>query len=146
VIEYSLNGIVFHTLAVIAGGRVGDFQYLHRITGEATIYYRLKVIELNDDSFYSKIIQMQGGSIVKHLSVYVKNAVIYMHYQSEVAEKLYTKLIDINGRVLVVKEFNAKKGSNLLTIPCLEKLPRGVYFLHLNSERRIQTTKVFYSG
>jgi hypothetical protein len=42
VIEYSLNGIVFHTLAVIAGGRVGDFQYLHRITGEATIYYRLK--------------------------------------------------------------------------------------------------------
>jgi hypothetical protein len=143
-VEYSLNGTEFQPLADVEGGRAGTFYYLHYVSNPITIYYRLIVTELNQNFFYSKVVQINIGYSVQPLRVYVNNAIIHISYESDSDEKLTGKIVDVNGRILIKCAFDSKKGRNLFKIQGTERLSRGMYFLQLNNEHRAQTVKLFY--
>ncbi|HEY6506101.1 MAG TPA: ELWxxDGT repeat protein [Chitinophagaceae bacterium] len=139
-IERSTDGSFFTKLSNLAaaGNSTNTKQYTYTdpniaLPGISSLYYRLKMKDLDGKFTYSKIIAVNISSKELVVMLYPNPASenITLMIAALKKETIAYSIIDINGRTVQQKKISINEGSNLLTIET-SAMAAGIYTIVLN--------------
>ncbi|GEM_PF-3050086 len=138
----STNGVQFERVGTVAGsgttGSTNNYQFTDDIEGiSGIIYYRLKDIDYDGNGTYSKIISLRGeNNAATGISVYPNPFVadIKVTVNSSREHMATIRLTNIAGQVLVSKQVMVQRGQNIVVLPELNKLQKGLYIVEFVSD------------
>jgi hypothetical protein len=116
---------------------------LYNINGN-TVYYRLRIVDMDGKYTYSKVIPVKLGQPENMLSVYpnpVDNYVI-VNLFSDNAGNGVLRLIDNSGRQILTKSFIVSNGNNSIAVDQLGNLPKGIYIIQIMFNNNLYNQKV----
>jgi hypothetical protein len=134
-IERSPDGKAFEKIGEVkAKGSNSEYQYLDKIGAFSTIYYRLKINDLDGKSDYSKVVNLTAK--VKGFSAKVYPNPLKDQATIEITTEQKTdvsiELYDVIGRQ--VKRLKVENTEWVLTMPMsMNDLSSGTYFLKISS-------------
>ncbi|MEO6453607.1 MAG: PQQ-dependent sugar dehydrogenase [Ginsengibacter sp.] len=139
-IEYSMNGTSFTYLgSVSAQNPMGGYTFLHPLTYEGTIFYRLKIADLDGSYKYSDIIRVALSNKIK---IIISPSVISDGIMNvNIANPTYTslELISMNGALMLKENVAGKTGK--IKIP-VGKLAPGIYSVRLIGKSNTDVQKI----
>ncbi len=138
----SRNGVEFERVGTVAGsgttGSTNNYQFTDDIEGiSGIIYYRLKDIDYDGNGTFSKIISLRGeNNTATGISVYPNPFVadIKVTVNSTREHMATIRLTNIAGQVLVSKQVMVQRGQNIVVLPELNKLQKGLYVVEFVSD------------
>jgi len=140
-IEYSTDGNHFIRAGHVPASRNMDgseytYRHYHSTTGD--IYYRLAMEEDNGRLNYSSILRVASGNqrTIKIYPSIIADRILNIT-SSVPAKKL--QLINSNGAVVFEKNLNGITGATIINLPVL---PKGLYFVSINSEGHVSRHKI----
>lgn len=142
-IEYSKNAKTFEKIGSVypKGSLTGsDYQFFHALNGAQTVYYRLKMVDLDDTFKYSTIIGIESGN--ENVSTnFVRPSLIDSKTMHLLIEEPFNsfELVSTNGNVLMKRDITNERGD--LDIP-VESVSSGMYIVRLQGNERILNQKV----
>lgn len=95
------------------------------------VFYRLKMVDKNGAAAYSNIVVVKvsaGKNIV--ISPNPVQDVLYVRFTAIQPGKINARVSDVNGKVLIVKQFAVVAGNNQLVMP-VSALTKGYYLLQI---------------
>ena len=99
--------------------------------------------DINGQHSYSEIVKLNVGLIAGTITVrpnpVLTEAIVDIY--SSIAEKVSWTLTDMNGKTVMHRSLNLKKGDNSLNIN-LSSLPTGMYYLKVSGNTINQATKL----
>lgn len=131
-IEFSTDAVQFKPLTVV-DGTTKKFNYTP--FDNNSIYYRLKVTSIIDQTAYSNIVALKATGSVENqftVSTFVTNEITI-----NAAEDYQYRLSDVNGRMIATG--SGIKGINKLS---LHNKSTGLYVIQLFSNKRKQTERI----
>jgi Secretion system C-terminal sorting domain len=143
-IERSPDGKTFEKIgAVKAKGSNRTYQYVDKIGVFSTIYYRLKINDLDGKSEYSKVVNLTAK--VKGFSAKVYPNPLKDQATIEITTEQKTdvsiELYDMIGRQ--VKRLKAENTEGVVTIPFdIKDLSNGTYFLKISNNTNVIQQKI----
>lgn len=150
-IERSFDGINFVSVgtkqAVGNSASDVDYQFNDLIpSGTQIVYYRLKTLDIDAKSSYSKIIALKlQGIFVSDFSVYPNPFTTDLKIQmnSEKEENVTIRISNAVGQSIVNRKSLLQKGENIIVISSeLARLQKGMYILEVITESGKQTQKI----
>ncbi|MBS1602468.1 MAG: T9SS type A sorting domain-containing protein, partial [Bacteroidetes bacterium] len=115
-------------------------QYTDLFAYNGTVYYRLKMVDIDGQTNYSGI-----ASLVRHSNttsrIYptvVENNTIYVETAKTIRQPR-VELFDMNGRRLLEKEWPGLEGRQQMTLP---SLPAGAYLVRLSDLQGALTKQI----
>jgi hypothetical protein len=142
-IEYSLNGNSFSPAGTILPhntASVSSCKFFHGCTYNGSIFYRLKIIDIDGSVRYSNVISVRLNNATKNmisLSV-INSGTINVNRVN--GTYLSIELIGMNGNRLLQKNTAGQTGN--LKIP-VNKLATGVYLVRLRGNSTSAVQKIF---
>ena len=145
IVEKSLNGTDFKALIRTNTKGAGSYTETdnNAFADAATLYYRLKIVDLNGQFSYSEIIVVkQTGGYSNSVSVYpnpVQGNNVWLKLQSTQTGKVAVKVVDFSGRIILTQNSTVVAGSNVILLSNFKQLTTGMYsvIVELNNERFI---------
>lgn len=132
VVEASADGTNFKPVTTVTPA-ARNFSY--QPYQNNTLYYRLKVTSVIDQTVYSNVVVLRGaGKAEKLFSV---STLVQNEIAVNAGENYQYKISDANGRA--VASGNAGKGINKIAI---NNQPNGLYIISLISNNQIQTERI----
>lgn len=135
-VERSADGKSFTKMgSVAAKGNNGAQQLRYNYTDPApfsgSTFYRLKINEQNGKSYHSKVIRVELTDVAT-LNVYPNPASdkVTIDFSSTEVKKMNFRLLDVQGKVIQVKEVNAVPGMNKVEWN-VSALAAATYYLQL---------------
>jgi hypothetical protein len=125
-----------------------SFAYTDDISSAAgtTIFYRLKVINNNDNYYYSKILpahkQTGDNKLILPNPVTINTPVTIIVPSSTDAE---IRIVDMAGRKLFCKRLFLSKGQNIFSLKCIERLSEGSYIFQVLINQELISKKIIIS-
>lgn len=147
-IERSEDGVRFIKRGNIAGnGSTASTSYYSFedpiITSANIVYYRLKSVDFDGKSYYSKIIALRiKGTTSDNFSVYPNpfesNIKITLSVKED--KEIQCRIISFDGKEVLNRKIAVQKGDNIIVLKDLEKIAAGSYLLEINtgSEKLIE--------
>ncbi|MEO6490588.1 MAG: T9SS type A sorting domain-containing protein [Ferruginibacter sp.] len=138
-IEYSSDGTTFQKIATVlstSGIGVKSYSYNHPAAQAGNLYYRLKMINMDGGSTYSKTISLKMDCGLSKVIVY-PNPVTDMLSVSISNETCLAKLFDNDGKL--VYSTTMQKGINTIN---MATLGRGVYILRIQNNTEFENIKI----
>jgi hypothetical protein len=138
-LERSADGRNFSAIAFVATKAINgnsnsalSYSYQDNKPLAGISYYRLKQIDINGRSAYSKVLMLQTlvGNDLQFSLVYpnpVKSQ-LSMVVMAPNANRISVQIVDVAGRTISAQNFNVVRGSNQLQIN-VGTLSRGQYFI-----------------
>ncbi len=137
----SQNGVDFERIGTVAGsgttGLSNNYQFTDDINGlSGIIYYRLKDIDFDGNGTFSKIIFLRGENSVATISVYPNPFVgnIKVTVNSSREQLAIIRLTNMAGQIVVKKQALIQRGHNIVVLPELNKLQKGLYIVEFVSD------------
>ncbi len=136
-VQRSLNGLDFKSIGnVKAIGNSSVIQNYSFEDGEVlsnTIYYRLKIVEINGSFKYSKILvfRVDMGITISSISPNPFMESIKLDFETNHPQNIRIKMYDLMGRQVKTITVNAHKGTNTVNINELQNLPVGSYIVEM---------------
>lgn len=141
-VESSEDGVNFKTIATLKGNgtttNTHNYNYTDNVTpGAVIIYYRLKVVDINNKVSYSKIVLVRlngifsDGAINVYPNPFVSDVKVFIKSTKTVPAVI--KVIATNGTEVVAKKVTVESGSNIIVISDIAALPKGMYVLEVAS-------------
>ncbi|MBC7687992.1 MAG: T9SS type A sorting domain-containing protein, partial [Aquabacterium sp.] len=129
-VQSSAGGVHFKTVASFSNA-TSSFSYRPAETED--LYYRIKVISLQNQTYYSNTIKLKSSpsNNIFTVSTFIQNEITVASTQ-----KYQYLLSDINGRAIA--RGNAQVGTNKVN---MSNMPGGIYVLHLVSSNNDQQTE-----
>lgn len=138
-LEKSVDGANFKAIKNIIGIEKGQYADILN-TNETKVYYRLKFVDMNDNSTYSQIVLYhQAINNVNKINVYpnpVKDAAS-ISINSTAIQKISIEIFDVSGKRMVIENRNLNKGINSFILQETKKLVSGVYLMKINSKNGV---------
>lgn len=150
-IQRSVDGNNFETIAMVtAKGNISNANNYQTkddlfFFSYQSVYYRLKMIDINGKFKYS-------NSILIKLKAEVKNNItawplpftsnLNIAYISEVNEPVLISIHGINGSLLMTLNCNVKKGTNTIYLYQAQQIPAGTYLLSVGNSTKAAAIKV----
>ena len=140
-VEYSTDGIQYTTAGEVLSGNNASrhtYTYQHAIVNATTIYYRLKMGELDGTFEYSPVISI-GPDTKTGIRVYpstVTNGKVNIISWQPVERILVT---NISGQQVLSKKMNGMTGYFTIEIPSLQK---GIYIIRIAGKDFQKTEKI----
>lgn len=131
-VESSNDGISFSTLATVAANG-NKFSYTTYQSN--TVYYRLKVTSVLDQTVYSNIITLKSAGNTE--KPFIVSTLVHNEITVSAAAKYDYRLSDMNGRV--INRGSGSKGFNKVNV---YNLPNGMYIIQLYSNNEQQTERI----
>jgi glucose/arabinose dehydrogenase len=148
-VERSANGKDFDSVGIIASKNAATkFTYYFadadvRKLSAPIVYYRLRMTDINGQYSYSDVVKLNvnliAGTITVRPNPVISETTVDIY--STNAEKARWILTDINGKTVMQRSLNLKKGENSLNIN-LSSLPAGMYYLKVSGNTINQSTKL----
>ena len=153
IIERSADGRIFTNAGSIAGSGNTNTDRNYTFNDDVTaitsgiVYYRLKQIDIDGRSSYSKIVSVRLKKSTNDFTVSPNPFSSYVNINIEWAknETTFVKVFNMSGKELLSKNIQLYKGTNYVPLTELSSLPAGNYFIQFNTgEGRIfkQVTKL----
>lgn len=138
-IESSSNGIDFQLVGIITAKNSQSYRFSHTANGNNKIYYRLRILDIDGKSEYSKIIQIQPS--ISNEANFARPSVITNNVLNLVIQESFSQvqLMSMEGKQVWLKNINGRTGNQSYPLPAL--LP-GSYVIRLVSNERILTQKI----
>ena len=138
-VQQSLNGKDFTAATTIAGTvKEGNENYYYngRAAFSGNMTYRLKMVDVNNEVSYSKLIAVQAApasndSYIKFVSGQ-QNQDVNIGFQSASGEVVKIRVIDMSGNVLHVGTHRTVKGTNVIAVPVSASYTKGIYVVQLS--------------
>lgn len=143
-VQRSTNGKLFEN-ATFVRGAINSSEYTQYnfvdvkafdSKGVSTLYYRLLQVDLNGKETPSNvvIVKQENLGLTQNVQVYPNPFVgdINIDLNSEEPTDVKLELFDLEGRPVMLRNFNLIKGNNVLHLTDLSYLSNGVYFVKIN--------------
>ncbi len=140
-IERSEDGVRFSNRGNVAGnGSTASTNYYSFIdpimTSASIVYYRLKSVDYDGKTHYSKIIAVRLKGIASdNFSVYPSpfesNVKITLSVKED--KEVQCRIISFDGKEVLNRKITVQKGDNIIVLKDLEKIAAGSYLLEINT-------------
>lgn len=103
-------------------------------TANAVIYYRIKQVDTDGNSSYSKIVALRlGNARISNFTAYPNPFVSNVKLQIDIQQKedVMIRINSLTGQTLATKRISLQAGSNIVVVDNLEKLQPGTYVLEV---------------
>ncbi|WP_276498447.1 IPT/TIG domain-containing protein [Pontibacter litorisediminis] len=124
-----------------------NYEFTHRLGNlSGTIYYRLKQVDLDGTTDYSKVVavNVKTRELVQQLLV-APNPINYnskLFVTAEVSGKANVVLYNMTGKKVYSKVIELQEGPNEVQLPVYEKLTKGMYVLKVELNGQVSQIKV----
>lgn len=140
-VERSEDGRIFSEVASVAGNGTTTIKHAYSVTDDissittSVIYYRLKQIDIDSKSNYSKVIAIRLGNLSKEINISPNPFSSYLNINMEWSknEIITVKVINVQGKEVISKNIQMIKGLNYVSIEELSNLSPGNYFIQFIS-------------
>ena len=146
-IEKSLNGRDFEAVGtVFASEKRGTEKYMfyETVTNNDKVFYRLKMIDKENDIDYSRVLVFMLKSInttdIKVIGNPVKDKLTFT-YTSYETKAVDVKVFDMSGRLVMNNKVNSYEGSNTISLPLNSTLKTGMYVVEVSNGVDVKTAK-----
>jgi len=146
-VERSTDGTSYSTVGVIMADEkhgMESYQFVDNMNAQGTTFYRLKMIDRNQTTTYSKVLIFKN-TISKKSAIRILNNPatdkISFSYASDVNQVVDMKVYDMNGRLQISHKLNVYQGSNVINIPLSSQFNNGMYVVEVNNGSTVQTAK-----
>ena len=136
-VQKSNNGVDFKKIGIVnaVGNSTISQSYFYddaEMLGNI-FYYRLKIIEDNGTSKFSKIVifRFDKGIITSTISPNPFYSFINVDFETDNAQNIIIRLYDMMGRVVKNSTLNSRKGINTVKVTSLESLSSGSYIIEM---------------
>jgi uncharacterized repeat protein (TIGR01451 family) len=141
IVQRSYDGNIFSDLETVAGNGTTNAVHSYSITDSAysftgaTVYYRLKQIDLDGKVNLSKIVSVKTKKTAQSVMVSPNPFTEYLNVNLDwnASEVVSVKILNVQGKEIVSKQVTLNKGSNYFKIDNLSNLPAGIYLLQVTS-------------
>jgi uncharacterized repeat protein (TIGR01451 family) len=139
-VERSEDGIHFTTIATVKGNGTSTTTHMYNyadnlISGTAIVYYRLKVIDNNNKSSYSKIVlvRLNGVFSTPAITVYPNPFVsdVKVFIKSTKTVTALFRVMAANGTEVSAKKVIVETGNNIIVLNDMALLPKGTYIIEV---------------
>jgi hypothetical protein len=105
-VEKSIDGKTFEQLGIVkakGSNSVYEFTDKNTIGGQSGLYYRLKVIDLDEKVEYSKIINLKSNKILRGVKIYPNptSNIVNIEIEGALNKSVQVSVKDISGRVVL---------------------------------------------
>lgn len=150
-LQRSADGNNFETIATVtAKGNTATASHYQNTDDlffytYKTVYYRLKMVDINGGFKYSPAVMIQFGTTTK---ANVKawplpfNSNLNVEYNSDAKEMVKITIRSVNGSMVMSMNNNVKKGSNIISLYQAQTIPAGTYLLTISNGTNAETIKV----
>lgn len=144
-IEKSSDGINFFSMAKLMAKNTptAGYNFTDPVSLNGTAYFRLKMIQLDGKFKYSQIIQLNSKSLfeVSNIENPFSNS---LRLHVDVPENAQVNIVLHNDKGQRVKSFiqTLSKGKNNITVPELNYLSNGIYFIAVEYKHEIHRRKL----
>lgn len=145
-VQKSTNGTHFRTIDTVDGA--GDSQQVLNYTSKdgspekGVIYYRLKQTDFNGTNSVSPVVAVDINSLSKFKMLpNPAKETVNIFYSLRNKEELEIQVVDVTGKLLIVKNVSGEKGLNSTFIE-LNEFDKGVYFINLRGTYTNETGKL----
>jgi hypothetical protein len=109
-----------------------------------TVYYRLKLIDLDGTFAYSDVRVLTGKDLRGDANIFPNpfEHQVTVLVESTTQTQATVELFDITGKKVAVSQFTALPGTNHFTMNELGGLEPGVYFVKVSSVDSVHTSRV----
>lgn len=141
-IQKSQNGIDFETFAQVDAlsflNQIAKYKFIDEKSHQGISYYRLKVIEKNNNFFYSNILSINFDNHAWKVYPIPTSDILNIEAIAEENQTLHLKITDIQGRLHLDHKEAIQKGGFSKQLD-VNVLPAGNYLLEiqLNQQRKI---------
>ncbi len=137
-LQRSTDGTRFSTIATVAArGAAGVQEYselddVYAFSGR-TLYYRIKMVEVNGQGRYSAQITLRPGTTANPVKAWPLpfQSQLQISYQATTAGPVLIRVTAANGMLLQQIRVQAQPGSNQWPLHQLSQLPAGSYVLSI---------------
>lgn len=140
VVERSDDAVNFKAVGKVAtkNGNSSFTQYYTYAdaigAANAVIYYRIKQVDVDGNSSYSKIVALRlGNARISNFTAYPNPFVSNVKLQIDVQQKeeVMIRINSLTGQTLATKRLTLQAGNNIVVMDNLEKLQPGTYILEV---------------
>lgn len=150
VLEKSYDGKVFSSLTTIAskqsGGR-NDYDYNDTQENKNDIYYRLKIVDNNEETGYSQVVKTADAIASNAINVYPTminaNENIYVSIESEKDQEVIVELYNVSGRLIARDRRSIIKGANRFDLSALDIDDKGYVYIRVSLQNEMITVPVY---
>lgn len=136
-IERSIDNARFTSIGQVAAtgvnGNDQHYSFEDRNPEGKTIYYRLRMIDLDGKEKYSNVVVVRLPKNVG-ISIWPNpfSSSVTVNINSNQTSEAELRITDITGRTVIVQRNQVVRGNNQLNIEKLQKIPAGTYLLEIN--------------
>jgi hypothetical protein len=146
VVERSANGKNFETVATVKGNGTSNSYISYETTDNNALtgisYYRLKQVDFNGKSEYSKIVTVKNTLNTEALrlkALYPNPAhkTATLEFLSAADEKISLTITDVLGKVVREQVLEGHSGQNKIELENLAYLHNGIYIISLSNSSQL---------
>ncbi|MDO6390783.1 IPT/TIG domain-containing protein [Pontibacter sp. BT731] len=123
-----------------------DYQFNHKGNFNGTRYYRLKQVDLDGTTDYSKVVAVSstGVNLAVGPRVYPNpiNADSKLVYNADRAGKLNVRIVNMNGSAVQNLSYDIEEGENTILLNLNNNLPKGIYILMTEFNGKTEQVKL----
>ncbi|MFC4262054.1 beta strand repeat-containing protein [Ferruginibacter yonginensis] len=135
IVETSMNGVDFKSIGAVNAQQISQYVFADATTYTATVYYRLKVVNVDGSFQYSNIVIVKNNKQLL-TSVYPNPATQFI-YVNGLSNNSAVKIVNTNGQVILTKSVK-----NITTLQIdVSTLPQGVYFVEAMVDQQVATSQ-----
>jgi hypothetical protein len=131
-VEYSADGNIYTVIGKIppagSGPKENQYRFGHTTGAETASYYRIRVLDLDGSSQYSKVVKIGAQPFRNEIFAYPNPTagMVRIHIPGNRNMQLAYRVIDGSGKTLLSRKIEIVQGRQEFTID-LDKLPAGNY-------------------
>lgn len=136
-IERGSNGNDFHKIGEVTGRNLANYSFTdYNLPVGGTVYYRLKMIDIDGKFSYSKTIAVRLNGNFSNALVYPNPAKgdLNIKLQNALTENSQLTVADLSGRILMQQQVPPGQISVALNV---SKLPPGRYFIKISNHTEL---------
>lgn len=150
-VERSDDGKHFTKVGIVNGGGNSTTSLNYSfdddgLRGESLIYYRLKQVDFDGESHYSKTVAAKIHKESFEISIAFadyENKQVTAFVYSNSDQSLEYRITDVMGSTIAIRSTSVVKGVNEINIPA-DNLSQGVYYFSAGCGNRTVCVKLFY--
>ena len=109
-VEKSLDGTDWQVIGTVLPGnnaQINNYQYTDNITGNGTVYYRIRQVDLDGKYMYSIIVTVKATGLKTTASIFSAGKSVNIRLNGAVKNRVTVRLISMNGQVLRQQTYDA---------------------------------------
>lgn len=147
-VEKSIDNVSFYDISTVNAStnnqQAKNYSTYDEEINAETIYYRLKMVDLDGEVNYSKIVSVNVNIRNSEISIYPNpssNENITLELQAtELNEKLNITMYNVNGKTVLTQQFQVRNYIEKFELNT-NKLSQGIYFIKVSSDKFTKNLK-----